>query len=62
MSKNSFKIDLKDYKAKSPVDWMMTTADIPEEFIEDEINKFAEDLRTRKFQDVDFDHSLILRF
>ena len=54
MAKNSFKISNQKAVAKSPTNWMMTLADIPKEFAEDEINTFAEALRTEKFTDEDF--------
>ena len=59
MAKSSFKISIRKYSSKTPVNWMMTLADIPKEFVEDEINAFAEALRQEKFQDEDFVTKLI---
>ena len=59
MAKNSFKISIRKYSSKTPVNWMMTLADVPKEFVEEEINAFAEDLRDEKFKDEDFVAKLI---
>lgn len=59
MAKNSFKIRIRNYWCKTPVNWMLTLADVPKEFIEEEIESFAEALRDEKFKDEDFVTKLI---
>ena len=59
MAKNSFKINNPKAVSFSPNNWMMTLADIPKEFVETEINAFAEALRDEKFKDEDFVTKLI---
>ena len=59
MAKNSFKISIRKYSSKTPVNWTMTLADVPKEFVEEEINAFAEALRDEKFKDEDFVTKLI---
>ena len=57
--KRNFKINIRKYSSKTPVNWMMTLADVPKEFVEEEINAFAEALRDEKFKDEDFVAKLI---
>ena len=59
MAKNSFKISIRKYSSKTPVNWMMTLADVPKEFVEAEIESFAEAFRDEKFKDEDFVTKLI---
>ena len=59
MAKKSFKITNSKSVAISPQNWMLTWADIPKEFVEAEINAFAEALRDEKFSDEDFVTKLI---
>lgn len=59
MAKNSFKISNTKAVAISPQWWMLTLVDVPKEFVEEEINAFAEALRDEKFKDEDFVTKLI---
>ena len=59
MAKKSFKISNSKSVAISPQNWKLTLADTPKEFVEAEINAFAEALRDEKFSDEDFVTKLI---